>query len=133
MPSGNFIVGKNLSLSEFNKYLKPSLEKSGVMITDIIPFLSSSNSKRGVLVSLYSKSRPISLGTRLENAFDDAVKEIRSDLYDREGAVITPKEAYGLIEKLKIKNRYQLGTIATYQGKYMASREFQDVINMLYL
>ena len=53
MGSGNFLVGKGLSLKGFSRYIEPLLKEKGCKVTDIL-YIGQRNihKEEGVLISI---------------------------------------------------------------------------------
>jgi hypothetical protein len=124
MGSGNFEIGRHLSMNGFNEYVKPSLNKYKAKITDIMSYTDKNNKK--ILVSLKG-------GEGNQFALENLVKISLSEAYynllcDEENnpqnrGNILPAMPY----QVKDFEGEKFNTIGLYQDNETASKVFQSL------
>jgi hypothetical protein len=126
MSSGNFIIGKGLSLKGFNEYIKPNLERHKTEVTD---FLScGENGREKVLISLVGNDGILERIVKwsLEEAVSTMGKNIKESKGD--GNQSDPS-AYAHQIRDYLDGGYSciFKTIGVYNGDNTASKIFQNL------
>jgi len=129
MSSGNFIVGYGLSLEGFNRYVKPNIEKQGLVLTDSSTFKYGKNKIPRILVSVYSKDGMNSLEQRMKEGLDKAFADIGEDIKKINNLGDMLALGSQIKEICTKENKYSLRTMGIYPDKEAASKLFPGLVD----
>ena len=123
MVSGNFIIGKDLSLDGFNEYIKPHLEKREIKLTDFMIFNGNTfkyddlKSNKNLLISLISK---LNLEEKLKESFLEAKNIFNKTDYDhKKDKTYSFQIFYG--------DKPYIETLGVYENDKTASKVYQNL------
>jgi hypothetical protein len=119
MSSGNFEIGRDLSIKGFNEYVKPNLEKYKTEIKDIMSYTDGNDKK--ILVSLVGDSAPSSL----ETAVQISLREAHIILTEMERKGNENKSAWAYQVKDYEGEKYNV--VGLFQENETASKVFQSL------
>jgi hypothetical protein len=124
MSSGNFAIGKDLSLEGFNHYIKPILEKYKSEVTDVFSYVEEYSER--VLVSLIGDAKPEALERILRISIEEVLPKVKEDLNKYSSRNDFPKSA---VWEHHINNTDGaiFNTIGLYSDNKTASRIFQNL------
>lgn len=119
MSSGNFEIGRDLSINGFNEYVKPNLRKYQVKIKDIMSYTDRNDKK--ILVSLVKDGTPSSL----ETAVQTSLHEAHVILTGMERKTSENKSAWAYHVKDSEGEKYNV--VGLFQENETASKVFQSL------
>lgn len=121
MSSGNFIVGKDLSIQGFNHYVLPFLEKYKSEVTDIMSF--KDRYEKYLLISIIGDANKDTLERTINNSIKEARPLAEEDFQEKS----RNKDNFSLIAWPHELSFEHTKTLGLYQDNETASKVYQNL------